>query len=1018
MNKHDNIYNILSKLASLEPTPAKPQSVLKELNESAKAEPSVAQRLNEKYMGFKKTVAAEKKLGEEKTMSRAAKGNEKYGKDGMKELAKAGRDGASEKELDKIRDKHNKYDEGVDNSDNSDEYEQDPSGQWRKKVQPGKTLGSRIAAGVTNMKRDAEKFVANKTGMNLLRGPLDEQNYNEDMLAKKDYDGDGKKESGKAEYLGSRDKAIKKAMGKSKEEGNEFSGNRQDAIDAGQDSFEVDGKKYPVKESDVVPGKSWIKHPDDPDSKIPAYRRKETEPSRQASQASADAANAKVGAKVFRAANTPRPSDVEDQYNEDDAHSSLPGVRKTTKKEHGEYDTAAHTVRKWMRKRGWNTHEEFKPALKYIMDNLEDAHDDSLTDEVKEAAQVCEKYHATMVEGGLDMNLIKSAQGGMAGANTDPESERNRAKPYGSRTDAAQDSDDDYDEWGNLKKGAKKTAPAADGPKKRGRPRKNFGPVRTTAKAWKHKGKRVAESINLETYVDDVMEELEAMFIVEKAKSKAQQKFMGMVYAAKKGEKPASKEVAKVAKGMSKKDAEDFAKTKHKGLPDKVTEGVNFAELMKETGQTVEEMLTELNMEMEEFRRSGRLGDKLRDALDLHRHGKKLMDTAMAPPASMAAEDSLDELALLAGLHGGQKQLDKNKDGKLTAMDFEILRGEKKSVDESGCNMTAEGVYCEVHGMNECGTMYEDKISSGDKINKLDEGDIDPNRHPQTRDYGNSIHLQADDGEHYDRADDFFSRFEADHFDREEESDDGMEVRGYIDGVNVMVWRFDDESKTSGYGHYDDDELKDFDSVGESGYNPLDDERREQRYMDQERERFKRDELEAELGHEDLPFSPDPANKPPSAIPGKYGIGPSTAKHLAKQGMKSAMSDNKNKIDECGMAMDAMDQQDGMSVNTSMDTKTGRKTVTVTADGDAAEELARILKMAGMIGAAKQDHSLDEYANEPDEVYGTTDAIIRQGNDLNRPKSQHADKAKLGDNPLATMESRLNALYKALKQEK
>jgi phage anti-repressor protein len=57
--------------------------------------------------------------------------------------------------------------------------------------------------------------------------------------------------------------------------------------------------------------------------------------------------------------------------------------------------------------------------------------------------------------------------------------------------------------------------------------------------------------------------------VAEKAVSKKQQRFMGMVHAAKKGEKPASKEVAKVAKGMAKKDAEDFAKTKHKGLPEK-----------------------------------------------------------------------------------------------------------------------------------------------------------------------------------------------------------------------------------------------------------------------------------------------------------------------------------------------------------------------------------------------------------------------------------------------------------------
>ncbi len=58
----------------------------------------------------------------------------------------------------------------------------------------------------------------------------------------------------------------------------------------------------------------------------------------------------------------------------------------------------------------------------------------------------------------------------------------------------------------------------------------------------------------------------------EKAVSKAQQKFMGMVYAAKKGEKPASPEVAKAAKGMTKKAAHDYAATKHKGKPDHVGE--------------------------------------------------------------------------------------------------------------------------------------------------------------------------------------------------------------------------------------------------------------------------------------------------------------------------------------------------------------------------------------------------------------------------------------------------------------
>jgi hypothetical protein len=55
----------------------------------------------------KKGVAED---SDKKTMSRAAKGNEKYGKAGMQALAKAGREG---KDLDKVRDKYNKYDESI-----------------------------------------------------------------------------------------------------------------------------------------------------------------------------------------------------------------------------------------------------------------------------------------------------------------------------------------------------------------------------------------------------------------------------------------------------------------------------------------------------------------------------------------------------------------------------------------------------------------------------------------------------------------------------------------------------------------------------------------------------------------------------------------------------------------------------------------------------------------------------------------------------------------------------------------
>lgn len=58
------------------------------------------------------------------------------------------------------------------------------------------------------------------------------------------------------------------------------------------------------------------------------------------------------------------------------------------------------------------------------------------------------------------------------------------------------------------------------------------------------------------------------------AVSKAQQRFMGMVHAADKGETPSSPEVAKVSANMKDSDAKDFASTKHAGLPDRIKQEI------------------------------------------------------------------------------------------------------------------------------------------------------------------------------------------------------------------------------------------------------------------------------------------------------------------------------------------------------------------------------------------------------------------------------------------------------------
>ena len=72
----------------------------------------------------------------------------------------------------------------------------------------------------------------------------------EEKKAAKDYDGDGKVESGKDEYFGSKDKAIKKAMGKVKKES--FSNWRQDLIEIADDvpMTDVEAAKV-VKEKKV-----------------------------------------------------------------------------------------------------------------------------------------------------------------------------------------------------------------------------------------------------------------------------------------------------------------------------------------------------------------------------------------------------------------------------------------------------------------------------------------------------------------------------------------------------------------------------------------------------------------------------------------------------------------------------------------------------------------------------------------------------------------------------------------------
>ena len=76
------------------------------------------------------------------------------------------------------------------------------------------------------------------------------------------------------------------------------------------------------------------------------------------------------------------------------------------------------------------------------------------------------------------------------------------------------------------------------------------------------------------------------------AKSKSQQRLFGMVHAYQKGELDnPSAEIKDIAKSISKKDAKDFAETKHKGLPNKVKKSKKNEDVVKVTDKALFEMI-------------------------------------------------------------------------------------------------------------------------------------------------------------------------------------------------------------------------------------------------------------------------------------------------------------------------------------------------------------------------------------------------------------------------------------------
>ena len=103
------------------------------------------------------------------------------------------------------------------------------------------------------------------------------------------------------------------------------------------------------------------------------------------------------------------------------------------------------------------------------------------------------------------------------------------------------------------------------------------------------------------------------------------------------------------------------------------------------------------------------------DFLDLNKNGNKTepMKDAAADKKGAAPKKGVNPFAKKTNeaLKGGQKKLDTDNDDDIDAKDLAALRAKKKNRIKEAvaakCNKSPKGKSCPVHGLKECGSMYE-----------------------------------------------------------------------------------------------------------------------------------------------------------------------------------------------------------------------------------------------------------------------------------------------------------------------
>ncbi len=592
-------------------------------------------------------------------------------------------------------------------------------------------------------------------------------------------------------------------------------------------------------------------------------------------------------------------------------------------------------------------------------------------------------------------------------------------------------------------------------------------PYNKDTKAIDSGSKSVNTMADFEESVDYELAEmmrLSGLPIMEKAASKQQQKFMGMVHAMQKGEKVkgASPELKKAAKGMSKKAAKDFASTKHAGLPKKVTEDI----MLDEGGSTLNHIANRFKYEVKMFMQAGVMDNDLYEALSDYYidRGEVPYGVAKGKPgypdmtqwveerfyADMGSDmnesahmyevvaDPLNELAKLAGLEeDGAGQFGMPSSRSMSA-------APSKTVTDKSVEPVSQ--FAADLGMPPL-PFFSKKEKADYEAMKARKAE---------RDFQQSGSAYKDDsGIIYDRegnprvqpslpAKDYFSKDSRARDLYNMQFNENLNECGdmdmeHEDSLNVSTNMSTDGTKNvtiSAQGDKADELLQ---MLKMAGMRPHDD--HSVTMSEPEVIMISSDQMMDEGLGDDM----------------AYGAGRAAGK--AKRGFDAAVRGAGEMADEFSRGMDNVlnpvsdvypdetrrgikpratipskapkDSQmmpnlprkyekmpdinpnypgDPIPSNTEFDDPIGDIIRQRQSQRDSADNFN------DMNEAAKTKKLRTRYSNTPDEEYETVNAIIRQGNDLNREKRQYASKPRLGDNPMAEsiLDSDLNAMLESI----